>query len=58
MTILKLGTWEKKTPAKMPALRRIRVNAKGEGLDFGVGVGVDFAVEVDFFVLRGGPFHG
>ena len=26
-------------------------------LEFGVGVGANFAVEVDFFVLRGGPFH-
>ena len=27
-------------------------------LEFGVGVGTDFAVQVNFFVLRGGPFHG
>jgi hypothetical protein len=26
-------------------------------LEFGVGVGADFAVQVDLFVLRGGPFH-
>jgi len=28
-----------------------------EGLELGVGVRVDFAVEVDLFVLRGNPFH-
>jgi hypothetical protein len=27
-------------------------------LEFGVGVGADFAVQVDFFVLWCGPFHG
>ena len=27
------------------------------GLELRVGVGADFAVEVDFFVLRGNPFH-
>lgn len=27
-------------------------------LEFGVGVRADFAVEVDLFVLRCGPFHG
>jgi len=27
-------------------------------LEFGVGVRADFAVQVDFFVLRGYPFHG
>ena len=27
-------------------------------LEFGVGVRADFAVEVDFFVLWGYPFHG
>ncbi len=27
-------------------------------LEFRVGVRADFAVEVDFFVLRCGPFHG
>lgn len=27
-------------------------------LEFGVGVRADFAVEIDFFVLRGDPFHG
>ena len=29
-----------------------------EPLDFGVGVRADFAVQIDFFVLRCGPFHG
>jgi hypothetical protein len=29
-----------------------------EVLQFGVGVRADFAVQVDFFVLRCGPFHG
>jgi hypothetical protein len=28
-----------------------------EGLQFGVGVRADFAVEIDLFVLRGNPFH-
>jgi hypothetical protein len=28
-----------------------------EKLELSVGVGADFAVEIDFFVLRGGPFH-
>jgi hypothetical protein len=28
-----------------------------KGLKLGVGVRADFAVEVDLFVLRGGPFH-
>ena len=32
--------------------------AEDHGLNFSVGVGADFAVEVDFFVLRCGPFHG
>jgi hypothetical protein len=27
-------------------------------LEFGVGVRADFAVEVDLFMLRCGPFHG
>ena len=27
-------------------------------LDFCVGVRADFAVQIDFFVLRRGPFHG
>ena len=27
-------------------------------LELSVGVRADFAVEVDLFVLRGGPFHG
>ena len=27
-------------------------------LQLGVGVGADFAVQVDLFVLRCGPFHG
>src|SRR6266516_948122 len=27
-------------------------------LDFCVGVRADFAVQIDFFVLRCGPFHG
>jgi hypothetical protein len=30
---------------------------RAEGLELGVGVRADFAVQVDFFVLRGGPFH-
>jgi hypothetical protein len=29
-----------------------------ECLELGVGVGADFAVEVNLFVPRGGPFHG
>jgi hypothetical protein len=32
--------------------------AASPGLNFSVGVGADFAVELDFFVLRCGPFHG
>ena len=28
-----------------------------DGLEFGVGVRADFAVQVDHFVLRGNPFH-
>jgi len=28
-----------------------------DGLEFGVGVRADFAVQVDLFVLRGNPFH-
>ena len=27
-------------------------------LELGVSVGANFAVQVDFFVLRGNPFHG
>jgi hypothetical protein len=27
-------------------------------LELGVGVGTNFAVQVDFFMLRGSPFHG
>jgi len=29
-----------------------------KGLKLGVGVRANFAIEVDFFVLRGNPFHG
>jgi hypothetical protein len=29
-----------------------------ERLELGVGVGADFAVEVNLFVPRGSPFHG
>jgi hypothetical protein len=35
----------------------VRVRTARE-LELGVGVGTDFAVQVDFFVLRSGPFHG
>ena len=28
-----------------------------DGLEFGVGVRADLAVQVDLFVLRGNPFH-
>ena len=31
---------------------------RAQGLDLSVGVGADFAVQVDLFVLRCGPFHG
>ena len=53
-----------------PVCKRILTNAKApasgsgcyigelEGLQFGVGVRADFAVQSDFFVLRCGPFHG
>ena len=32
--------------------------ARPDRLELGVGVRTNFAVEVDFFVLRGNPFHG
>jgi hypothetical protein len=40
-----------RTPASLLAWRT-------ECLELGVGVGADFAVEVNLFVPRGGPFHG
>ena len=45
---------------KAPApTTRGRYNRDGRrGLQFGVGVRAYFTVQVDFFVLRGSPFHG
>jgi hypothetical protein len=34
-----------------------RYKSVRDGLEFGVGVRADFAVQVDLFVLRCGPFH-
>jgi len=31
---------------------------RSKKLQLGVGVRANFAIEVDFFVLRGNPFHG
>ena len=45
----KPGRWQKEQKG---VLRR------AQALDLSVSVGADFAVEVDLFVLRGGPFHG
>jgi len=42
-------------------LRRLKAGARGkvlEILQFGVRVRTDFAIQIDFFVLRGNPFHG
>jgi hypothetical protein len=41
----------------LAALKREPRRVKFERLQFSVGVRADFAVEVDFFVLRCGPFH-
>jgi hypothetical protein len=35
-----------------------RLPAGSSALEFSVGVRADFAVQIDFFVLRRGPFHG
>ena len=49
----------KENAGKKPALGKNRESEiAGGGLDFSVGVGANFAVEVNFFVLRLGPFHG
>jgi len=37
--------------------QKISTRLGAGGLEFGVGVRADFAVQIDFFVLRGGPFH-
>jgi hypothetical protein len=37
--------------------KRVRNKNLLKGLEFGVGVRADFAVQVDLFVLRGNPFH-
>ena len=42
---------------KTSALESSRYTRMLEGLELGVGVRADFAVEVDLFVLRGNPFH-
>ena len=48
----------KKRGRVTPAWQKsIQEDASG-WLDLSVGVGADFAVQVDLFVLRGGPFHG
>jgi len=39
------------TPASVLAWRT-------ESLELGVGVGTDFAVQINLFVPRSGPFHG
>jgi hypothetical protein len=56
--------WGKPPPAAEPRTlmrilaRRTMTAGRGQGLQLGVGVRANFAVQVDFFVLRGGPFHG
>ena len=47
-------------PASFDTLRKIHVwlSFTEQKLDFCVGVRADFAVQIDFFVLRCGPFHG
>jgi hypothetical protein len=55
-------------PSKLRINRRQRlISCLGESgapgtyfynLEFGVGVRADFAVQIDFFVLWCGPFHG
>jgi hypothetical protein len=46
-----------KTKYKEPASESGRYKGALDGLEFGVGVRADFAVQVDLFVLRGSPFH-
>jgi len=40
-----------------PAYESGRYTRMLEGLELGVGVRADFAIQVDLFVLRGNPFH-
>ena len=42
---------------KTRLLWRARVYCEIPNLEFSVGVRADFAVQVNFFVLRGNPFH-
>jgi hypothetical protein len=42
---------------RVPNLRNPENGVGGNGLQFGVGVGADFAVELDLFVIRSYPFH-
>ena len=51
----KKGKRSRKRPA--PRKRTLERQSKQERLEFGVGVRTDFAVQVDFFVLRRDPFH-
>jgi hypothetical protein len=43
---------------RLDSLKAGAEKLKFGSLEFGVGVRADFAVEIDFFVLRCGPFHG
>jgi hypothetical protein len=51
-------TTAKENAGTKPALPGDRKMVYCGRLDFSIGIGADFAVEVDFFVLRCGPFHG
>jgi hypothetical protein len=49
---------EKAGPRPGCAKRTVEGLRSLEVLDLSVGVGADFAIEVDLFVLRCSPFHG
>jgi hypothetical protein len=54
------GSRYEERPGSGPAfwkVAKISTRLGAGGLEFGVGVRADFAVQIDFFVLRGGPFH-
>jgi hypothetical protein len=53
-----VGWKQAKTETQTPARHSKRaLQGVNEELQLGVGVRADFAIEVDFFVLRGDPFH-
>jgi hypothetical protein len=53
-----LGNYQWGGKKRVPVLESAHYDrCRDYRLEFGVGVGADFAVQIDLFVLRGGPFH-